>query len=104
MKILVAGPDVGMEFGWFLMRWQAKLRYMAQFYDKVYIITSPDRMPFVEDFAQPYTEMEKDLNQDMWRFRGHDIYYLQPNKETCCSVGCRLRHGLGTCWGCSWTC
>jgi hypothetical protein len=85
-KILVAGPDSGMEFGWALMRWQAKLRYLSKGFE-VYVISTPDRMFMYEDFAKPYTEMINKYSRNMWRFNGPDVAYLQPNKEFCCSEG-----------------
>lgn len=87
-RILVAGPDNGMEFGWFLMKWQAKIRHMALHFEETYAITTPDRMFAYNDFAKPYTEMTETLKQNMWRFDDCEITYVHPTKGLCCdSIG-----------------
>jgi hypothetical protein len=86
-KILIAGPDIGMEFGWMLMRWQAKIRYMSGNFDETYVITTHDRMFAYEDFAKQYIRITSDYQPDMWRLRDCEITYLHPNKVLCQSVG-----------------
>lgn len=86
MRVLVAGPDNGMEFGWFLMRWQAKIRKMSREYDKTFVITSADRIGAYKDFARHYTFMPDELKPDMWRFSHCTVDYVIPNRQMCCSV------------------
>ena len=87
MKKILIALDIGNEFGWSLMRWQAKVRYMAKDYNDVYVVTTPDRMFVYEDFAKPYTEITKKYHPDMWRFRDCVITYIYPHKTLCQSIG-----------------
>jgi hypothetical protein len=86
-KILIAGPDIGMEFGWMLMRWQAKIRHMSYNYDDTYVITTHDRMFVYEDFAKLCVEIPNKYQANMWRPEGCEVTYVQPNKKFCVQDG-----------------
>lgn len=94
---MVFGPDSGVEFGWLLAKVIPKIRYMAKNFDKVYVITTTDRLPFYKDFAEPYTEMTKTFKQNMWGFHRTKITYVHPTKELCCGPAENLfyRYGQG---------
>ena len=88
MRILIAGPDYGMEMGWRLMRWQAKIRWQSEVYDHTFIITSPEMEYIYQDFAKPIKNIATiGLKPNMWRFDGADVDYIQPNKKYCCYNG-----------------
>jgi hypothetical protein len=76
-RVLVIGPDVGMEFGWKL-QWQTIARKTATYYDDAYVITTPDCMFMYEDFARPYTEMTERYKPNMFRFDDCDVTYMHP--------------------------
>ena len=87
-RILTFGPDVGVEFGWLLVKVIPKIRHMALNFDETYVITTPDRMFAYKDFAKPYTEMTETLKQNMWRFDDCEITHVHPTKGLCCdSIG-----------------
>lgn len=82
MKVLIAGSDAGIEFGWLLMKWIPKLRYLKDKYDKVFVVTRVENMFLYQDFAEPIHEYTKLNNiKDRWRYQGLDIDYINPHKE-----------------------
>ena len=50
-KTLFAGPFVG-EFGWELLNWVSKIRYLAQFYERTVVISRPWTEFLYQDFAE----------------------------------------------------
>ena len=95
-RIGVFGPDVGVEFGWLLVKVIPKIRHMALNFDETYVITSTDRLPFYKDFAKPYTEMAKTLKQNMCGFRRTRITYVHPTQEFCCGPAKSLFYKYGS--------
>lgn len=57
MKVLAAGPWVG-EFGYELCRWQASLRYLAAYYDKVIVASRRGHDYLYKDFAAQYIPVD----------------------------------------------
>ena len=94
-RILTFGPDVGVEFGWLLLKVIPKIRHMALNFDETYVITTSDRVPFYKDFAKSYTEMAKTLKQNMCGFRRTRITYVHPTQEFCCGPAKSLFYKYG---------
>jgi hypothetical protein len=79
-RLLVAGPDFGMEFGWLLMAWQARIRAMSRQYDQTVVITSDAMYPIYADFAVRTPTIG---TRDRFRFSDVDVDYVKPSKEVC---------------------
>lgn len=79
-KLLIAGPDWGMEMGWRLMRWQGYVRKQSEGYDQTAVITSDEFYPLYADFAVREPTIG---TRDRFRYSDVDITYLKPSKETC---------------------
>jgi len=86
MKVLIAIDYTGIEMGWLLMKWQAKLRYKAKNYDKVYVVTDPSMFPIYQDFAETIDKMSQDCSmfvKSFFRYNGVQVDYIWPTKEFC---------------------
>jgi len=94
-RVLIFGPDVGVEFGWLLVKVIPKIRHMALNFDKTHVITSTDRMFAYKDFAKPYTEMTETFKQNMCGFHRTKITYVHPTKELCCGPAKNLFYKYG---------
>jgi len=69
MRLFIAGPDCGLEFGWLVARWIPAVRHKAKEYDKTVIICKPgyqDLYEFADEFAL-YTQKGK---CDRWLLDG----------------------------------
>lgn len=91
MRILIVHA-IGLEFGWELMKFQAKIRYLSRLYDRTFVFAKEDVMFFYRDFASELHNFhdyiyENKLKPDMWRYEGAQIDYVYPTKEFCCSAG-----------------
>lgn len=96
MKTLIAGYFAG-EFGWQLMSWQAKIRYLSKQFDNVIIGCEPQYRYLYQDFCFEFIDFEeKILSRNMWMCNNRttkidqkilDIYntqnYICPDKEFC---------------------
>lgn len=65
MKLFVAGPDCGLEFGWLVARWIPAVRYKAQSYDKTVIICK-DGYQDLYEFADEFVIYNKKGKPDRW--------------------------------------
>lgn len=83
MKILLAGPDYGMELGWKLMRWQGILRAKAAGYDKVAVIS--DTFGMYRDFAEDAKTCYMG-EKSMWRVMNPNIDRIEPCRDICCNA------------------
>lgn len=80
IRLLVAGPDMGMEFGWRLMRWQGHIRHMSKIFDQTVVLTSDEYWPLYADFAVRWPTIG---TADRWRYNDVDTAYVQPCKAIC---------------------
>jgi len=53
-SVLIAGPWIG-EFGWELMAFQARIRALSRYFEKVIVIGSKEKEKLYEDFALYYS-------------------------------------------------
>lgn len=65
MKLFVAGPDCGLEFGWLVARWIPAVRHKAQSYDKTVIVCKNGYQDLYE-FADEFILYDKDGKSDRW--------------------------------------
>lgn len=79
-KILVAGPDWDMEFGWMLMRWQGYVRRLSRVYDETVVISKAGWFPIYADFAKK----EPTLGEpNCWHRLNVTVDHIEPAKVIC---------------------
>ena len=107
MKHLYAGYFAG-EFGWELMAWQSRVRYLAQGYDKVTIGCLRGHEFLYEDFAEDFIYWEGSVRtKNMWMVnqkdtpiswetvKGQTVGHVTPTKMFCLEPQREKWHAYG---------